>query len=761
MNHHAPPLLLGPAQRPPAPSQPAAGHDLTLDIANAAARLWRGKWTLVTAVSVALLISAIAAARIDPVYRASAKVMFDIDGALSGLRTTGTDRRETSLQNEIEVLTSTRLIDRVVGDLGLVDTPEFNGQLAQNALTLPDRAAAWFGESGAIAERLRDWAVLPPQPKTSARTRNPETERRAVVADVRRRLTLRPVPGSKVIEIALTAKDPALAADVVNAIAETYIIDQLDARLDATRAATEWLSLRVQDMRERVEEAEQAVEVARIAQSETAGQSLAITRQQLGALGTALARTRSRAVAAEARFDRIAAALAQGSDFGAIPDFQTSRLIQAYRSRASTLSAEAAMLRRTLRPGHPSIAALEAQLAALATDISAEAGRVAEAARADLETARAETRALERDFAALEALEQEQTRADLTIRQLDREAEASRALYQNFLGRLKEASAEEDLQSANARVLSPAEPPLAPMGEARRRTLALGGMLGLLVGACIVLVRDRLSDTFLLPQQVETLTGVPLLGAIPSAGRRLSRREVIARFRQNPKSSLAEAVRSLRTSLLFSGTAKTPSVVMVTSSVPREGKSTTAMLLALTSRQMGRSAIIVDCDLRLPSLASILGADGDGPGLPSVLAGRAKPADAILRDPDTGLHALMTRPGEARLAASAADILASDRFAGLLERLRSQYDLVILDTPPVLVVADARILSSLVDAVLYAVRWNATARGAAADGLRELAQVGAPVAGVVVTEVEEERAARYEFGGHTYHKGRHRAYYSA
>ena len=252
-----------------------------------------------------------------------------------------------------------------------------------------------------------------------------------------------------------------------------------------------------------------------------------------------------------------------------------------------------------------------------------------------------------------------------------------------------------------------------------------------------------------------------MLGVLPSIGSRVSRREVIAHLREKPGSSLAESVRNLRTSILFSNIDRPPKTVMFTSSVPREGKSTSSMLVALTSRQMGKSAIIVDCDLRLPSLARILNAADGKPGLMSLLEGQVDVDEAIFRDPDTGLHVLMTRGGGGHGNLNAADVLSSRKFEDLIRSLSEKYDLVILDTPPTLVVADARIVSKLADTIVYAVHWDKTPRDAVFEGLKELRSVNAPIAGVVMTHVNEGRASRYSYDGYSYYKGKYRDYYGA
>jgi capsular exopolysaccharide synthesis family protein len=239
----------------------------------------------------------------------------------------------------------------------------------------------------------------------------------------------------------------------------------------------------------------------------------------------------------------------------------------------------------------------------------------------------------------------------------------------------------------------------------------------------------------------------------------MNRNDVIRVLRDKPNSSLAESIRNLRTSILFSNVDTPPKVIMFSSSVPREGKSTTSMLVALTSRQMGKSAIIVDCDLRMPSLAKVLQVDDETPGLLSILNESASVEDAVYREPETGLHVLMTRPAERTAKINAADVLASDKFSDLISDLKKTYDLVVIDTPPTLVVTDARIVSELADAVVFAVRWDKTPRAAVQEGLRELTSVNAKISGVVLTLVNEQRASKYSYDGYSYYKGRYRDYY--
>lgn len=743
---------------PPAES----GDDFEIDIRAILAKLWRGKWIIAVMVAIAAVVALLLVSQMEPRYRATTKVMFDLNRANvmnAEQLVVRSDINEDTLQNEIEILQSTKLIERVVDKLNLDRNPEFNPALREEETGLLPQLKSMIALPQELKDFLQGIGVL----KAPAPPADPETqaarERLTVISNVLEGLSLEPVRGSKVIQIAYTAGDPRTAANIANTIAEQYIVDQLDAKLEATRAATTWLSGRVDELRQRVQDAEAAVESARADLSMESGQSLEITKEQLSALNAALSRARNETTATRSTYDRLKGALDENRDYGAITEFRDSPLIRGYREREAELLSQKVSLSATVSEDHPALARLNAQLEEVRRNIRAEAERIVEAARSDWESAKEQEAATEREVRALETKALEQSQQALQIRQLEREAQASRALYENFLSRLKETSEQDKLQSADARILSPAEPPLLPMSNKKKTTFLMAVLLGGMLGVGIIFLLDKLNNTFRAPTQLEALTGETMLGTVPAVGRRMRRSDVIRHFRDKPKSALAESVRSLRTSILFSNVDNPPRTVMFTSSVPREGKSTTSVLMAMTSRQMGKSAIIVDCDLRLPALARLLGADDGAPGLLSVMQDAATLDEAIYRDPDTGLHVLMTKPSEPRSNVNAADILSSRKFHDLIAELKSRYDLVILDTPPALIVADAKILASHADAVVYVVRWDSTPRDAVLEGLKELRSVRAPVAGVALSLVNEARASRYSYDGYSYYKGQYRDYY--
>lgn len=749
-----------------APPQAASSGETEFDPRKLVGTLWRGRWIILICVVIGGIIGFLTTTQQPVRYQASAKVLFDAGGANVQAGQDVVDSivsNRYGLNSQIEILRSASLIQRVVDDLGLDRNPRFNPSLRpppeptwRDTIAIGPRFNALMIDLG-----LRS-APPPPPPETPERiAAREERLKRVVIRNVLAGLQLRPVPDTLVLEIIYTSDNPRLSANIANSIAEQYIVDQLEGKLETFRSATQWLTNRVQELQQRVETAEARVLQAQAAITEEAGASLDATREQLAALTSARAAARQEASVLRARYARLREALERETDIGNLPELRDNGDIVRLRERTAELQLADERLAATLLPGHPSRQRIAEELQIIADDLQQEATRALETIRLELETAEAREVQLAEDMRGLEDQALRLSTDNVQVSNLEREAQASRILYQNLLARLQETNAQEDLQAADARILSPAEPPLGPIGTQQQRTFQMSLFLGAALGIGIVFLLDKLNNTFRSAGQLEEILGQPVLATVPAAGRGLKRKEVIQNLREKPNSSLAESIRNLRTSILFSNVDKPPKVVMFSSSVPREGKSSTSMMTALTSRQMGKSAIIVDCDLRMPALSKVLQAGQDTPGLLSVINDTSTVEDAIYVEPDTGLHVLMTRPSERTAKINAADVLASQRFRNLVQELSETYDLVVLDTPPTLVVTDARIVSGLADACVFAVRWDSTPRDAVKEGVKELLSVNAPLIGVVMTMVNEQRASKYAYDGYSYYKGRYRDYYEA
>jgi succinoglycan biosynthesis transport protein ExoP len=739
-------------------------EDNAIDLRALFLTLWGGKWIIAICALIGTFLGFLMVSQATPVYRASAKVMFDLQqSSLVNRSDVFVDNQSNAdeLEDQMQVLRSAVLVERVIDQLNLDQNPGFNPFLRAPTPTLGERSGGFFSLPPEVVEIAINVGLIsapspPPGPVEVARR-----ERLSVMRNVLSGLALKAVGYSSVIEISYSSGRPKTSADLANAFADQYIVDQLEAKLAATQASTSWLSKRVDDLRVAVETTVVSIEDARLALSDEAGQgqTFDVTQQQIQALNAAVAAQTSEKWRLQSLYDRMSTAVDEGMDVGMVSELRASSLIQRYRYEEIDLTAEKLTLENVLNPDHPSIVAIEKKLELIRLNMAQEAGLIVTSILLDLRAAQDQELELSTEVRHLEQKAVLLSGDRTQLRQLERELEANRLLYASFLARLQETTAQQDLQEPDARVLSPAEQPSGPENQNKRRTFLIMTIGGGLIGIGIVFLLERLNNSFRSPAQLEALTGEVILGVLPAIGSRMKRGDVINHLREKPGSSLVEAVRNLRTSILFSNIDTPPKVVMFTSSVPREGKSTSAMLVALTSRQMGKSAVIVDCDLRLPTLSALIGSGEREHGLMSALEGSCEVDDAVFIDPETGLHVLTTVRYASNTNINAADILSSQKFEELIGKLSEAYDLVILDTPPTLVVADARIISKLAEAVVYVVRWDATPRGAVMEGLKDLRSLNAPIAGIVMTMVNEGRASKYAYDGYSYYKGKYKDYY--
>ena len=329
----------------------------------------------------------------------------------------------------------------------------------------------------------------------------------------------------------------------------------------------------------------------------------------------------------------------------------------------------------------------------------------------------------------------------IELQQLTRESEANRLLYEYFLSRLKETSVQQGIQQADSRVLSEAVIPGGPSAPNKPLIMAAGMFVGLLLGMGLVLWREAARDTFRSAGDLERISGRPAMGQIPLIPTR-KRKDAIAYLRQKPTSAVAEAIRNLRTSVLLSNIDNPPKLIMVTSSLPGEGKTTVSIALAQNTASMGRKTLLIEGDVR----RRIFGEYFDVPekkGLGSVLFESRSLAESVVQVPDHDFDVLLGDKGQA----NPADLLSSNKFAALLQEARETYDQIVIDTPPVLVVPDARIVAQLADVVLFVVRWDKTLKAQVMAGLHEFDGVNRGVDGLVLNQINQRKMRSY---GRTY-----------
>lgn len=674
MTNQMPNQLLGPVR--------AAAVELpsdTLDLVQLGRTLWRGKLWIAVAVVLFVFAGWYYAWQIAvPRYTAAGAIVLepqqstvvDLESVASGL---GSD--QMSVNTEAEVLMSRRLMGLVVDKLGLMDDAEFNPFLGSET----------------------------PPP-----------------VDAQRDVTIRRVTGafgvtnvrsSYVFRISAVTGTPRKSADLVNALADVYVADQLQVKFDATQAATEWLTERVGSLKLELEQSETAVQdfvadtdLVSTEALEALSRQIKDTRARLAGLTDT--RTRTEAKQADLRTAIEAGdaeAMAEAGD-----DFNLRQLVSSGAATRDLVARAEVLLRRW-----------ENDLARTVSQADSLAASVAE----------------------LEARYEEQSADLVRLEQLRREAEASRAIYEYFLTRLKETAVQEGIQKADARVLSYAAVPTAPSEPRKMQVLMLAVMLGLLVGAAAVLTREVLNTGFRTAEQLERETNHTVFGQIPRIQAR-KRRSVLEYLIAKPTSAAAEAVRNLRTSILLSNVDSQPKVLVSTSAMPGEGKTTVAVALAQNFAGLGQKVLLMEGDIRRRVFDAYFDLEKND-GLLSVLSG-SKSFEAAVQHVDAlGVDVLIG----GKSTTNAADLFSSERFATLIKGLRKRYDVVIIDMPPVLLVPDTRIVAQISDAVLFSVKWDHTSRAQVAEAIRQFELGGTSITGLVLTQIDPKGMRRYGYGG--------------
>ena len=708
----------------------------------------------ITIILTALIVLAVS--QMQPLYSAQTLVMVDsqkhnvvdMEAVVSGI--SGTD---ASLESEVEVIKSRNLIGRVVDSENLMDDPEFNSALRQPSPLRWLDPRVWLS---------RVMSMVSPKDTSNSvdEEASPEAmQRKAVIGAVLSDLSVSRRNVTYVLEIKFTSEDRYKAARLANAVANAYIVDQLDAKFNATKQANEWLAKRLDDLRRQVTESERAVELYRSQHGLEESKGMTVTEQQLSELNAQLILARTNLVEARAKYNRARELRREGKGVETVGDVVQSGTISALRQKQAELTREEANLSAKYGPRHPAIVNIEAQQKDIQSQIRAEADRIIESLRNDVSVAGTRVSALQKNLKDIKGETGSDNEALIQLRELERKATANRQVYEAFLKRFKETSEQEDLQTPDTRIISEAVVPGKPSYPRTTFFMMIGFMVSLMTGAGAAFLLEHLDNGIQTSSDLERLLGLPTLASIPLTPKEkgpdrklLSPQDYLT---VKPLSSYSEAFRSLRSALQFSNVDNPPKVILFTSALPNEGKTTSAISFARASATAGLKVVLVDCDLRHPSVSEALKINRPEQGLVELLASRLDFKEVVVEDEKSGLEFIPVAKG----TANPPDVFGSSQMKLLFERLRDAYDLIVIDSPPVMPVSDARVLSQIVDETVFVARWGETPRDAAQNAVKQLRDFGAPIAGAVLSMVDTAKQAKYGYGDGGYYYSRYSKYY--
>lgn len=741
-------------------SLPLAGGEI--ELREMLRKLWRRRRLIIGTVVTLTVLALIVTLQLTPRYTATASVMLeprtsrvvDVEAVLSGL-----PPDTETINSEIQVLRSRQLARRVVERLNLDEDPEFNAALRKPSLwsrigRFDFRGMLPGGLSGGDANSTG--ARLAVSGKAAVSDETKEIQAAGVVDAFLDSLVVSAVQRSWVIEISIDSAVPRKSERIANTVADLYIVEQLEAKFEATKVATEWLGDRLTKLRGQLEISERAVERYRNQAGMVEGRnSVSVAMQQLSEINTQLVLARSGSAEATARLRQVERLLAKKGDVSSVGRVLSSALVQRLVEQESGLNRQLAEMSTEFGPKHPRMINMKAEVRDLRRKIGTEVNKIVVSLRNEVEVAKAREASLADTLSGIEDRMGVLNQSQVQLRALERDSEANRALYGTFLARFKEMSGQNELQSPDARIISRASIPIIQSAPRVKLIVGLAFVFSLIIGISLVFVVEQLDTGYRSMEQIEQLAEVAALGLVPMV--KTKKGESVARLiLDQPISSYAESIRNLFVGLMLSNVDRPPKIVLVTSSMPDEGKSSIALSLARTVALSGRKVVVVDCDLRRPSMHVALGLQRT-PGLVELLAKRATLDEAVQKDEASGADLITA--GEQ--VSNTIDLVSSEQLKRLLANLGQTYDLVILDSPPILAVTDARVLSSAADKTIFVVRWEKTKREAVALGLRQVEMSGGSIAGVVLSKVDVRKHAGYSFADSGYYYGKNMKYYSS
>lgn len=727
----------------------------TVDLLGLFRVLWRRKLLVGSLVVLGTVGAYLYGKNLTPEYTAKSAVLIeppksqiiDVQAMMSGLTPDG-----ATMATQIKLIQARTFVARVMDDLKLFDDPEFNAAL---------RPEGGPSLRLSLSEPLRklmtlvpnEWLIttgLASEPVAVLESEAPRLAREAAIDNFLKGIEVSNEGGTYLIGINYTAEEPEKAARIANRIAEIYVDDQLKTKLFATDRASVWLQERLDTLKEEVRSAEEAVERYRSQNNLLdSNNGMLLNDQELSDLNRELITAKADLAERQAKLSMVRGLRGRGQGLDAIGEVVNSPVIVNLRGQEVQLIREEAELRTLYGERHPKMQQLATEKADIQRKIGAEVSRISTVLENDVAVASARARTIESQLGGLKTRSTENRGAEVRLRELERQATTSRSLYEAFLARFKETREQQEIVEADSRLVAMAAPPNKPSTPGAKLFAAAGLLASGMIATILALLLDRLDRGLRSAREVEAALGLPTLALVPRLDRLKRGQKPYQYLMDKPLSAYTESIRSIYMALKLTSVDRAPKVILVTSSLPEEGKTTIAVCLATFAARSHKRVLLVDLDLRHPSVHRELGWSVSH-GLVEYLVDERPLDEAIQHDLETGLHFL---PVKAQTS-NPTDLLESERLRQLIETCRARYDYVIIDSAPLVSVTDSRLAALLADKTVFVIKWGDTVESAAQDGVQTLRDIGIDVAGAVLTQIDLKRHAQYHYAdiGEYYNK---------
>lgn len=734
----------------PVAATPGPGTQPTVDLVQLV-RILRRRWKAIAAITLSLVAIALVYILLSPtLYTGTATVLVDprrtnvVDQNQNVLTNFGTD--DATIESQALLIQSIAILRGVVDDLKLTEDDEFGPKprLLDPLLRLfSDRSPT---DDANLHDRIRA----------------------ATIGLLRKRTKVVRQGTTFLVDINVSSETPRRAAEIANAIAKRYFEEQVRAKNDSTKIAAAWLNKQIGELKARVVASDKAVQDYRAANNLAVSQGVTINDQQITDLNNQLVSARTQTAEAKAKYDQVQLVAKSGGDPGGINAAISSEMITKLRTQYADIAKNEADLRSRYGPRHPLATHVSAQLRDTQKLINDEIKRIVESTKHDYDVARSRETSLQQSLGQLQDISSSSGQAMVRLHELQREADANRTLYESYLARYKDTAAQESLEMPDSRIVANAGVPVRPTSPRTKLILGFALLLGLGGGSLAAFLIDYLDRRVKTLEQAEAISGVPALAAIPLIGAReiarraqRGRKELtkynpravrllppslqppLARYAiDEPGTFFAEAIRTVRLSIQRTRRFEPIQTILVTSALDGEGKTTLAANLAVSHATLGIKTLLIDGDLRNPELTRSLSPNADA-GLLEVATGQIPLEQVLLLDRSTGLSIL---PSAAmRDHDTITELMFSQQMSDLIDRLRHHFELIIIDSPPLVPLVDGRALAELSDRIILALAWDQTPEDVVAHTIDLLSPVYDRLLGTVLTRVDLRRLRFYDY----------------
>lgn len=716
------------------------------------------KWTVITLFVVIVVTVGIHSFTATPIYQATTRLVIEKENPnvvsieeVMAVDASGSDYYQT----QYKIIESRTVARQVIKRLHLDKSEEFFPKPKDDLISNLKRS---IRETIAVSKEAIASLLRTENEEVTAEVSEEYQPDSSLVSAFISRIEVSPIRNSRLVDVNFQAKDPVMATRIVNALTRAYIDQNLETKLAAVQDAVIWLHTRIAEERGKVEKAEQALLRYKEEHSiitDFSSDVETVTAQKLAQLNTQVVEAESQRVEAETRYKQAAALMGTPDMLGSIPEVLKNELILQIKSMEVGLYKRMSELSKKYGQKHPRMEAIESELKSLQKRKSQEVNRIINSLGNEYRVALAREKSLKGALARQKKESLDLNKKAVAYSVFNREAESARHMYDLLIKRFKETTLTEDMRTGNIRIIDRAEVPGTPVRPKKKLNLLLAIIVGLVMGVGLAFFFEYLDNTIKIPEDVKQHLKIPYLGPIPllqlereSKGNPGDDRYPELITLNSPKSTASESYRGIRTNILLSAAGSAPQVVMISSAVPKEGKTLTTANLAVTMAQAGSKVIVLDCDMRKPKIHKVFGMTRNR-GMSNLLVGNDSAEGIILHTDIPNLDIIPCGP----IPPNPSEMLGSDRMAALLGTLRKHYNHILIDSSPSTAVTDAVVLSKSVDGIVLVIRAGDTAREIVKNGVAQFEAVGSRVLGAVLNGVDMGKNSYYYYQYYYYYYG--------